>query len=243
MLTDEQDAYGRLLLDHLAGNTDREIIERDDGYFAVGQGAELYFSAYDQWPSSERQALQLASGRVLDIGCGAGRHALYLQAQGCDVLGTDVSPGAIRVCRARGLSQAEVLPITAISRRLGQFDTILMLGNNFGLCATPERARWLLRRFYGATQPGGRIIAQSLDPMQTDIQEHLEYHERNIARGRLAGELRIRMRYRTCVTPWLGWLFVSQNKMVGLLAGTGWAATRFQSDGGPSYVAIIEKEA
>jgi SAM-dependent methyltransferase len=242
MLTDQQDAYGHMLLDHPAGMPAREIIERNDGFFSVGPGAELYFSSHAEWRPSSQEALKHARGRVLDVGCGAGRHSLYLQSQGCDVLGTDISPGAIRVSRTRGLRQATVLPVTSISSRLGRFDTILMLGNNFGLFATPKRARWLLRRFHRATPRDGRILAGSIDPRRTDNPDHLAYHERNLARGRLPGELRIRVRYRKFVTPWFGLLLVSRDEISGILEGTGWRVSRFLSDGGPSYVAVIEKQ-
>ena len=77
MLTDAQDAFGHELLDHLAGGPTWEIIERDDGMFSVGLGAELYFSDYEDWPAAEKQAMTYVRGRVLDIGCGAGRHALH----------------------------------------------------------------------------------------------------------------------------------------------------------------------
>jgi SAM-dependent methyltransferase len=89
----------------------------------------------------DRQAMAYVQGRVLDIGCGAGRHALYLQGQGFDALGIDNSPLAVEVCRRRGLLRAQVLPITQVSRALGSFDTILMMGNNFGLVGNPRRAR------------------------------------------------------------------------------------------------------
>jgi hypothetical protein len=51
--------------------------------------------------------------------------------------------------------------VTGISRRLGTFDTLLMLGNNFGLCGSAVRVRWLLQRFYGTTSERGRLIAES----------------------------------------------------------------------------------
>ena len=103
MLTDQQDAYGHALLDYHNHKGGYEIVERDDGYFGLSGGPEHYFRKYEQWPTSEQKPMAYVHGRVLDIGCGAGRHALYLQEQGHLVTGIDVSPLAIHVCRTRGL--------------------------------------------------------------------------------------------------------------------------------------------
>jgi SAM-dependent methyltransferase len=241
MLTDHQDAFGHNMLDHLNGRGGHEIVERDDGYFNVSLGPTIYFAEYDEWSEIDQAAIDFVRGRVLDVGCGAGRHALYLQARGFDVLGVDVSPRAIEVCRARGLINARLLSITQISRRLGIFDTILMLGNNFSLVANPKRARWLLKRFRSATSESGRIIAQTRDPYKTDVVEHLAYHERNRQNGKMAGEARIRVRYKKYVTPWLDFLMVSQDEMKTMIEGTGWAiATVFDGANGV-YTALLEK--
>jgi len=77
--------------------------------------------------------MRYAKGRILDIGCGGGRISLYFQRKGSDVLGIDVSPLAIKVCKLRGLRKARVMSITGVSPRLGKFDTILVIGNDFGL--------------------------------------------------------------------------------------------------------------
>jgi SAM-dependent methyltransferase len=242
MLTPEQDAFGQVLLAGLRGECAREIIERDDGLFDVGPGPALYFSEHDSWPRSVRDAMRLVQGRVLDVGCGAGRHALYLQSLGHDVLGTDISPGALEVCRARGLRETLLVSITGLSRRLGEFDTILMLGNNFGLCGSPRRARWLMTRFRSMTSPEACIIAQSVDPLSTEMPDHLAYHQRNRDRGRAPGELRIRVRYRRYVTPWFGLLLVSPDEMATIAEGTGWTIVQTLTDGGAGYLAVMEKE-
>ena len=91
-----QDAYGKQLLAQYNHQTPlAEIIERDDNYIDTGSDAGLYFTEYDEWSPLERRAIEFAKGRILDIGCGAGRHALYLQEKGFDVTAIDNSPGAI----------------------------------------------------------------------------------------------------------------------------------------------------
>ena len=96
------DAFGRALVDWARGGTDPEIYERDDGFLDIGAGPELFLAEYRNWPSSERQAMRFVRGRVVDVGCGAGRVALYLQHRGFDVVGLDSSPLAAgqRVCTA-----------------------------------------------------------------------------------------------------------------------------------------------
>jgi SAM-dependent methyltransferase len=241
MLLDHQDAYGHAVHDFLKEGTGYEIVERDDGFFDVSSGPSFYFTEYDEWPAHEREAMSYVRGRVLDIGCGAGRHSLYLQRRGHDVLGIDISPLAIEVCRQRGLREARVMSITQASSRLGVFDTILMLGNNFGLFGSFKRARWLLARFRGMTSREGRIIAESNDPYGTDVPEHLAYHEFNRERRRMPGQVRIRVRYRRYVTPWFDYLMVSQEEMQKILKGTGWQVNRFIESSGSTYIAVIDK--
>jgi SAM-dependent methyltransferase len=241
MWQDLQDAFGHAMHDHFTGQGGFEIIERDDGFFSTSPGPRHYFLEHADWPACEQGAMAYVRGRVLDVGCGAGRHALYLQAQGLEVLGIDVSPLAIQVCRARGLREAQVLSITQLSRRLGRFDTLLMLGNNFALVGNPKRARWLLRRFYHMTSPNARIIAGTRDPYQTDLPEHLAYHQRNREQGKMSGAARLRVRYKRFVSPWIDFLMLSQEELQTLLAGTGWHAEEFLDGPQGIYVAIIEK--
>jgi SAM-dependent methyltransferase len=241
MLPDDQDVFGHEILDHFNGIDSFEIIERDDGLFSVSPGPKVYFSEHEEWAEIDKRAMEFVRGKVLDIGCGAGRHALYLQGLGLDVLGIDNSPGAIKVCRERGLLRAEVLSITQVSRRLGTFDSILMMGNNFGLMGNPKRARWLFRKFSGITNENARIIAQTGDVTQSDVPEHVAYHALNRARGRLPGQLRFRIRYKKLVTKWFDWLMMSEGELRELLEGLEWRICETIKGEEGRYTAIIEK--
>ena len=239
-----RDAYGHEIWAHLNGKEGFEIIERDDGYFVVGPGPQLYFSEYRDWKSHEKKGIQYAGGRILDIGCGAGRHVLYLQKKGFDVTGIDASPLAIKVCKSRGLKKAEVMSITETNRlKPGSFDTLLLMGNNFGLFGSPRRAKSLLKRFFRLTPPDARIIAESRDPYKTDDPAHLGYHKRNKSRGRAAGQVRIRIRFEKHIGEWFDYLFVSKKEMEDILKGTGWIIKKYiDAEGSPEYIAILEKE-
>lgn len=239
----EEDAFGQEIYDFYQGNSAVEIIERDDGFVDVSAGPPAYFAPFAGWPSIEQEAIQLAHGRVLDVGCGAGRVCLYLQEQGHEVVGIDNSPLAIKTARLRGVADARLLSITQVSRKeLGVFDTIVMYGNNFGLFGNPKRAGWLLRRFYGMTGKNGRILAETRNIYQTDNPDHLAFHEQNRRQGRMAGQLRIRVRYKRLVGPWFEYLMVSPQEMEALVAGAGWRMERlFEAKGDSTYIAVLAK--
>lgn len=225
------DAFGQMLLD--GANT--EIIERDDGFLDTAKF--LYFAPVTQWPAVERRALRWVRGRVLDAGLGAGRVALELQRRGRSVVGIDISPGAVEVARERGVRDVRLLAFEEVDDSIGQFDTIVMLGNNFGLFGSPSKARRLLRRLRPLAD---RIVAASIDPHATEDPAHLAYQERNRRRGRMAGQLRLRVRYRDLIGPWFDYLFVSPDEMASILEGTQWRITRLLQSGSAYYVAILE---
>jgi SAM-dependent methyltransferase len=187
--------------------------------------------------------MRYAKGRVLDVGAGAGRVSLHLQERGQDVVAIDNSPGAIAVCRRRGVREARVLAFDAIDESLGTFNTIVLFGNNFGLFGTPTKAKHLLRRLHRMTSNDAHIIVESRDVERrggADAPWHRRYRERNIARGRLPGQLRIRVRFRDVIGPWMNYPMVSPDQLRGILAGTRWYVVHvFDSD--DTYVAIIEK--
>jgi SAM-dependent methyltransferase len=242
MLDDLQDAYGHQLFAHYQDKSGYEIVEREDGYCDVASGPEPYFAPYADWPEHQKQSLDHAQSRVLDIGAGAGRVALHLQAQGLDVLATDNSPLAIEVCRRRGVRAAEVIPITRLSAKLGHFETIIMFGNNFGLFGNLRRARWLLRRFHRMTGERACILAESNNPYASENPHHLAYREKNRQRGRFSGQLRIRVRFQTYKTPWFDYLLVSPEEMKSIVAGTGWRIEKFYTSPGSTYCAHLVKD-
>ncbi|MFO7618860.1 MAG: class I SAM-dependent methyltransferase [Thermoplasmata archaeon] len=243
MLKDSQDAFGHGIYDAFHGEEVDEVIEREDGYVDVSQGPKSYLSKFEDWSQHQQRAMRHAWGRVLDIGCGGGRHSLHLQEKGLDVLGIDNSPMALKCCKERGLKKTKLMDITSVSRKLGTFDTIIMMGNNFGLFANPNRAKWLLRRFHGMTSPGALLIAETMDIYQTDAPYHLEYQAWNRKRGRMSGQVRIRARYKKYCTPWFDYLMVSKPELEAILQGTGWKVQKYLNGSGGIYCMVLEKEA
>lgn len=238
------DAYGQQLLAQFnSKKPNSEFIEREDNYLDTGSDAGAYFSEYEQWSVLERQAIERVKGRILDVGCGAGRHSLYLQQRGFDVIGIDNSPGAIEVCKLRGLNNAIVRPIADVDAFApSSFETILMLGNNFGLFGDAQNAKLILHKFSRITSAQAQIIAGTRNPYKTDSPEHLAYHELNRQRGRLSGQIKMRVRYGKTVGNWFDYLFVSPEEMRRIIEDTEWQIKEFIASDEANYFAVIEKK-
>ena len=247
MLIDILDVHGHMFSDYHNGGEDIEVVEREDGLIDTssetnGLGPRDYFAVYEDWAEHQKLAMTHVTGRVLDVGCAAGRHALYLQEQGHNVLGIDNSALAIETCQRRGLKNTRVMPIARLSSETGIFDTILMMGRNFGFVGSSTRTQSLLSRFAAMTSDTAKIIVETLDPYQTADPCHLAYHQFNQDHGRMGGQLRLRVHYRQYTTPWFDYLFVSKAEIENILDGTAWQVERYiDSANTPTYVAILSK--
>jgi SAM-dependent methyltransferase len=238
-----QDAFGQMLFALYGGSEVFEIVERDDGYIEA-MPAKGYLSEYKDWNQIEQRAMEFAKGRILDVGCGAGRHSLYLQKKGFNVTGIDVSPLTVKICKLRGLKKVKHTSVEKADFKPDTFDRIFMMGNNFGLLANFKKARWLLRKFHRITSKDAFIVAVTNDPYKTDNRAHLAYHRRNRQNGRMSGQLKIRIRYKQYKGKWFEYLLASKQEVEEILKGTGWKIKEFidSTDEKRSYyLAIIKK--
>jgi SAM-dependent methyltransferase len=236
----QPDAFGKALMDYLETGNSFNVMERDDGLVDM-MSPEVYFRPFADWSEHQQQAMALVKGRVLDIGAGAGRHALYLQEQGHEVITIDASPLAVEVCRKRGVKDARLLSLFDVDEAIGIVDTIVMLGNNFGLFSSYDGAKTMLKRFAAIIPDDGRIIAETLNPYGTDRQVRLDYHQHNRERGRMSGQIRLRVRYLQYADEWFDYLFVSLDELREIVADTGWKISQIIGDGNAIYIAILEK--
>jgi SAM-dependent methyltransferase len=239
---EREDAFGHTVLDHLEGRRAHEVIERSDGYIDVSGGPRAYFEPFRRWAPVERKAMRYVRGRVLDVGVGAGRVALHLQERGHEVVGIDNSPLAVEVARRRGVKDVRLVPFAEIGAELGVFDTVVMMCNNFGLFGSAAGAKRMLRRLNGLTNLDARIVAASRDPYGTDNPDHLDYHEQNRKRGRMSGQLRLRLRHGLHCGRWFDYLLVAPDEMRALAHTGGWEVERvIEVADDDYYVGVLRK--
>ncbi|MCC6222312.1 MAG: class I SAM-dependent methyltransferase [Thermoleophilia bacterium] len=234
-----EDAYGEILLAAYEGRGGQEIMERDDGLIYCGDPADYFWPAR-RWPAAERRLMRFVRGRVLDIGCGAGRVALHLEQRGHEVVAIDESPLAVEVSRRRGVRDARVLALADVGPALGVFDTILIIRNNLGLGGTEARAARVLRGLARVAGERGRIITDSVDPERIDDPVFRTYRGRSgVARPRAQ---RVRVRWQHHASPWFHYLMLAPGELERLLRGSGWRVARVVDDGSPRYGVVLERE-
>ncbi len=156
-----KDLFGEALLDYQNGNYKEDIITStsisDNDVLAI----PYLFRSYQDMPILEQKALDLAFGRVLDVGCGAGSHSLYLQNEkGLELKGIDISAGAIEVCKKRGVKNAQILDVL---NETVQFDTILLLMNGTGVFQELKQVTNYLSHLTSLLKPDGQILIDSSD--------------------------------------------------------------------------------
>ncbi len=120
------------------------------------------------------------------------------------------------------------------------YDTFLLLGNNLGLIGGADRAPGFLAALAALARPGAQLIAHGTDPYNTTDPVHTAYHRLNRSRGRLGGQLRLRVRYRELATDWFDYLVCSVDELRGLVAGTQWRIADIDDADAPYYLATFE---
>ncbi|UPZ16264.1 class I SAM-dependent methyltransferase [Flavobacterium humidisoli] len=157
-----KDLFGKAIFDFYTKNSPEDIITETSISEEDEMSVEYLFRSYNKMPKIEQKALQLAKGKILDVGCGAGSHALSLQNErSLDVTAIDISEKAIETCRLRGIKNAKVENILDFDGE--KFDTILLLMNGTGIFGQLKNCNSYLTKLKSLLNPGGQILIDSSD--------------------------------------------------------------------------------
>ena len=176
------------------------------------------FRSFREMPVLEQKALQLAKGRVLDIGAGSGCHTLELQKKGLAVKAIDISPLSCEAMKLRGVKDAECINLFAPHLSSGNhseenqkqfeggFDTILLLMNGTGIAGKIEHLPALFQRLKALLNPGGQILIDSSDLKYIYENEDGSF-DINL-NGAYYGEVDYQMIYKDVKGDRFDWLYV-----------------------------------
>lgn len=162
------------------------------------------FRTFDDMPHLEQKALNMAYGKVLDIGAGAGCHALALQERDMDVKAIDISPLSCEVMKERGIKDVECVNLFC-KQLQGKYDTLLLLMNGTGIAGKLSQLPALLNRLKELLSEEGQILIDSSDLKyiyenedgSMDIDLNAQYY----------GEVDYQMQYRDIKGEPFDWLY------------------------------------
>lgn len=155
-----RDLFGQALLDYYNQNSPEDIMTWTSISDKDVLPVSYLFRDFDQMPSIEQEALKACKGTTLDVGCGSGSHSIWLQNKGIKVKGIDISEGAIKVARSRGLINCECL---SLLDEIERFDTIILLMNGSGIFKELHQVTDHLKHLKSLLNPGGQILIDSSD--------------------------------------------------------------------------------
>jgi SAM-dependent methyltransferase len=157
-----KDLFGKAILDFQTNNSPEVLITETTISEEDEMSVAYLFRSYEEMPKMEQRSLQLAKGKILDVGCGAGSHSLTLQNdRNLDVTSIDISPNAIQACTLRGLKKATVQDVMTLENE--KFDTILLLMNGAGICGKLKNIPNFLLKLKSLLNLGGQILLDSSD--------------------------------------------------------------------------------
>jgi SAM-dependent methyltransferase len=216
-MSDPMALFARALADAASGRKATLCFRREKGADVHERDASVFLEAM-RYTAVERRLLQrlceLPRGaRLLDVGCGAGRHARWLLARGYPVDAIDSSPAVVAVAHSLG-TRARVASVWDLDEA---YEGALLLGNAVGLCGSTARLHDLLAHLSGLTP---LVVLDSADP------------------GAKRGVERFRIEYAGEVGAWFAWLHVAPSELVAAARAAGFGCEMFEGDDG-SYGAVL----
>ena len=205
-----KDLFGKAILDYQTNNAPQDLITETSITEEDEMSVAYLFRNYAEMPPLEKKAMQLTKGKVLDAGCGAGSHSLYLQDEKkLDVTAIDISPAAIEACKLRGIKNA-------IARNLldyegEKFDTIIMLMKGIGITGKLKNISTFLQKLKSLLNPGGQILLDSSDIIYMFDED--EDGGKWIPAGDYYGELVFTLNYKGETEIPFDWLYIDYNTL------------------------------
>lgn len=206
-----KDLFGKAILDYQTNNNPENLITETTISDADEMSVAYLFREYNEMPKLEKKALQLAKGKVLDVGCGAGSHSLYLQnKKNTEVTSIDISTNAISACKLRGLKNVAVENILNYSSE-NKFDTILLLMNGTGIFEKLNKISEYLKKLKSLLNDKGQILIDSSDIIYMFDQDDEGAYE--IPANGYYGELQFDISYKGEKETSFDWLYLDYNTL------------------------------
>ena len=213
-----KDLFGKAILDFQTNSSPENIITSTSISEEDEMEVAYLFRSFVEMPAIEQKAIQLANGKTLDIGCGAGSHSLYLQNErNINVHSIDISKNAIQACLLRGLKNVQAIDVLDLENE--KYDTILLLMNGTGIFETLEKSTIYLQKLKNLLNPNGQILIDSSDIIYMFDED--EDGGKWIPSDNYYGELTFSLQYKKEKEVDFPWLYMDYNTLQNAALANG----------------------
>lgn len=235
VLSHSADPMGTAIYDyHKNGSADTLLVHSsmfEDDEIPV----ETLFRGFDEMPRLEQMALELAEGRILDVGAAAGCHSLALKDMGKSPVAIDISPLSVQVMRERGVDAREVNFYDTDFKET--FDTVLMLMNGTGIIGRLDNIHAFFARLREMLNPGGCLLIDS-----SDLRYLFEEEDGSLMidlADDYYGQLDYQMEYKDVLGEPFDWLYLDFDTLAFYAEENGFSAELVAEGDHYDYLALL----
>lgn len=196
---------------------------------------ETLFREFEDMPELEQKALELAQGKILDVGAAAGCHSLALKEMGKTSVAIDISPLSVQVMKERGVDAREVnFYDPAFDEK---FDTVLMLMNGTGIIGNLDNLPAFFARLREILNPGGCLLIDS-----SDLRYLFEEEDGSLMidlADDYYGQLDYQMEYKDVLGEPFDWLYIDFETLAFYAEENGFIAELVAEGDHYDYLALL----
>lgn len=200
----EFDPIGNAIINYFHNNDNTAITVKSSAVEDDELIPSYLFRKYEEMPLLEKKALKHCSGKILDIGAGAGCHSLYLQEKNKNVTALEISTLCCNIMKEQGVKNIINSDITSFKNE--KFDTLLLLMNGIGVAGTLSGLENLLIHLKSLLNKNGKILLDSSDLIYLFEEEDGSFLL-DVNATQYYGEIEYLMTYKNITSLPFSWLF------------------------------------
>lgn len=227
-----KDPLGAMMIDYLNGDADVYVSVESDTFDMWKMTGQTMFRTFGQMNRIERKALGLCSGKILDVGAGAGSHTLYLQDKGFEVTAMDQSCGSIEVMEKRKVFHIihdNLFRMTALD-----YDTLLLLMNGIGIVGTIDGLNYFFQFIRDLLPSQSQVLMDS-----TDLADLYDESDLAMSQEPYYGETQFVMTYKHIISDPFAWLYIDFETLCFYADLNGFQCEKIIQDQSRKYLARI----